>query len=652
MNPFLKNLLKKGVSLLCASALLTGTLPVRPAFSQESDSYALLNEIRIQGDSISIKTDKAVSYNAFKLASPPRIVVELSNTENAWKMKSVNLKNNKLFSKVRSGQFQNEPTKIARVVIDLKTDVQYQAKADGNQIVLTASPASASNGAEETESEESAVPTVEAAAPTPAEKMQAAPAVTEEPVEEIPSAPQKVAASYTPAPSQRQEIASKYISESTDASSLFGRQPVTLDFYDIDVKELFKILGEKAGVNVVFGNNVAGTVSIQLRDVAFKDAVDTVLALKNLRTVIMGSNIIQVMSAEEFDTYKTRAISSTKVFPINYAKASDVNTQLGSILNTLGAKGKTMVDDRTNSIIVTDTPDGIEICTKLIKDLDKPTPQVMIEAKIVEVALGKNLDLGITWGTAYTDRSGNQMFTIGGSKNSAAVIENTDPALTAGPGFNGPVNQGLMSRTPLNPSGTSDLEAAGSGFAAAQGLGLTFGFVKDVVRLNAQLSALQQKNKSRLLSNPKIATLNNQAATIKSQTSEPYITQDVSFSQGQSVTSQRVNTVTSGISLTVTPTINADGRITMKILPDVTSSQPTSIGIPKTTSQQANTTVIVRDGETFVIGGLISETESDARNYVPILGAIPLLGHLFKKTSTAKRRSELLVFVTPRIIPF
>ncbi len=630
---------KKTVSAACAASLMLATLPAVPVYS-ESSSVAMLNEIRVQGNSVIIRTDRSVSYNVFKLASPSRIVVELSNTVDAWKLKSVDLKSSRLFSRIRSGQFQNEPTKIARIVIDLKEEVEYQATANENEIVLAANPAGSKTDAGESASSSGAmaptpeemmtIPAQEAAVKTPAQS--AAPAT----VQAVPAA-------------RKSDNGIQRVYEGTDATSLFGRQPVTLDFYDIEVKELFKILGEKAGVNIVFGNGVGGTVSIQLRDVAFKDAVDTVLALKDLKTVIMGSNIIQVMTDVEFDAYKTRAISSTKVFPINYAKASDVNSQLTSILTTLGAKGKTLVDERTNSIIVTDTPDGIESSTKLIKDLDKPTPQVMIEAKIVEVALGKNLDLGITWGSAYTDQSGNQMVTVGASKLPAYTVANDPLTPIARPGSNG---LGLQTLSPLNPSGSGDLEATGAGFAAAQGLGLSFGFVKDVVRLNAQLSALQQKNKSRLLSNPKVATLNNQAATIRSQTSEPYITQDVSFSQGQSVTSQKVNTVTSGISLTVTPTINADGRITMKIVPDVTSSQPTSIGVPKTTSQQANTTVIVRDGETFVIGGLISESESDTKNYIPILGAIPLLGHLFKKTSNAKRRSELLVFVTPKIIPF
>ena len=170
--------------------------------------------------------------------------------------------------------------------------------------------------------------------------------------------------------------------------------------------------------------------------------------------------------------------------------------------------------------------------------------------------------------------------------------------------------------------------------------------------MNAALSALQQKNKSKLLSNPKIATLNNQAATIKSEVSEPYLTTQTQLTNAGTLSSTVVNTSKSGISLTVTPTINADGRITMKILPDITSSQPTSIGVPKTTSQTANTTVIVKDGETFVIGGLINEQDSDQRSYIPILGSIPLIGHLFKKTGFSKSRAELLVFVTPKIIPF
>lgn len=678
------------ISLSCLCAVLAGlsVLKLPSSYAQESVSapatqqpsateesgasqqpvssdFSVLKEIMIKDNVISVKTDKPASYNVFKIATPPRLVIELDNTENGWKKKSVILKKNSYFSKVRSGQFQNEPTKITRVVIELKAPVEYESSAKGEMITLTVKAGaeqtaskpetqtpSTESDSEKTESDETAP---FAASPTPPEIVnaenpppQSSSQKTEQKKEIPPSAPQKEEKPMTPKPVKKTEPVKEPMGTSMDPSSLFGRQLVTLDFYDIDIKDLFKLLGEKAGINIVYGNEVVGTISIQLRDVPFKDAVDTVLALKNLKMIALGRNILQVMSSREFDDYRTKAISLTKVFPINYAKASDVNTQLIAILSTLGGKGKTLVDDRTNSIIVTDTPDGIESTNRLIADLDKPTPQVMIEAKIVQVSLGRSIDLGITWGIAYTDQSGNQMVSIGASKE-VATTQNVDAGKV--PGSGGKLS-GLQSRSPLNPTGGSGLELGGAGFSPATGLGLAFGFVKDVVRLNAQLSALQQKNKSKLLSNPKVATLNNQAAVIKSETNEPYITTEVSFSQGQSVTAQKVNTAKSGISLSVTPTINADGRITMKILPDVTSSQPTTIGVPKTTSQQANTTVIVKDGETFVIGGLISEIESDEKSFIPVLGRIPILGNLFKKTSKSKSRAELLVFVTPRIIPF
>ena len=208
-----------------------------------------------------------------------------------------------------------------------------------------------------------------------------------------------------------------------------------------------------------------------------------------------------------------------------------------------------------------------------------------------------------------------------------------------------------MTQSPAGPGGAG-LENTGAGFSPGTGLGLSFGFVKDVVRLNAALSALQQKNKSKVLSNPKIATLNNQAATIQSTVSEPYITTQTQLTNAGTLSTQVVNQALSGITLSVTPTINADSRITIKIVPNITTSQPTSIGVPKTTSQTAQTTVIVRDGETFVIGGLISEQAGDQRSYIPVLGAIPILGNLFKKTRVSKTRAELLVFVTPKIIPY
>lgn len=655
--------------------------------ASETANFALLKEILISGNTVSVKTDRPTPYNVFTVGSPPRLVLELTNTENDWKKKEVVLKNNALLTRVRAGQFQNEPVKITRIVIELKTAVDYQATAENNKIVLTvtksgeksdeqtvnsksAEPQTAQPTGEQTA--DSSAPQVTdsmAAAPTPAEvvesdlQKQSQPSQPAAGQSKVPvsankkletteantpekSSDQTAAENPKPAAKKIRPVVETQTLKSLEPASLFGRQAVTLDFYDIDIKDLFKILGEKSGVNVVYGDDISGTISIQLRDVPFEDAINTILKLKNLRMIVLGRNITQVLTPSKFDEYKLNAISMTKICPVNYAKAADVNTQLNSILATLGGKGKTLVDDRTNSIIVTDTPEGIEATSRLIADLDKPTPQVMIEAKIVQVSLGKSIDLGITWGAAYTDQTGGQMITIGAAKPAKAA----DDATATTPGSGG---LGLQTRSALNPSGGAELESSGAGFTAAQGLGLSFGFVKDVVRLNAALSALQQKNKSKILSNPKIATVNNQPAVIKSEVSEPYITTETTLVQQAGVTtSQKVNTAKSGINLTVTPTINADGRITMKIVPDITSSQPTSIGIPKTTSQQANTTVVVKDGETFVIGGLITELESDSRAQVPILGSIPILGHLFKKTGISKTRAELLVFVTPKIIPY
>ena len=654
-------------AVLAASMIFT---PVAGAVNDPSAGFAILKDISVKGETVSIETDQAVPYNVFAVSSPDRLVVELTNTENDWKKKELEVKKGSLISKVRSGQFQNDPVKIARVVIELTGPAEYEASQEEGVIRLSVRSAAGTDG-NSARSEPEAV----AFAPTPREAMGAAEesepaaAVAAAPPERTAAVEEKAAAAKAkPAPPTSAKTPSKAARDrepaaappertaapepdgapqaakparSVNPSSLFGTQPVTLDFYDINIKDLFKILSEKSGVNVVYSPQISGTISIQLRDVSFTEAVDTILALSDLKLVEMGKNIVQLMTIPEFDKYKTSAISVTRIFPINYAKATDVSTQLGSILQTLGAKGKTQVDERTNSLIVTDTPEGIETVLKLIEDLDKPAPQVMIEAKIVQVQLGTSLDLGITWGIAYTDQTGNQMVTIG----AAGSQSSPDPAPGSG-------SVGLQNRTALNPSGGSGLELGGSGFSATQGLGLTFGFVKDVVRLNAALSALEQKNKSKVLSNPKIATLNNQSASIKSEVSEPYLTTETQLTNAGTLSTQVVNQAKSGITLTVTPTINADGRITLKILPDITSSQPTSIGVPQTTSQQANTTVIVRDGETFVIGGLISELETDRKQQVPILGSIPLLGRLFKKTANAKTRAELLVFVTPKIIPY
>ncbi len=350
--------------------------------------FSILKEVQLKDNMVSITLDKLAPFNVFKVGAPPRLVVELIQTENDWKTKVISPEKNPIFTRIRSGQFQNEPVKIARVVMELRAPVEFETKTEGETIwVITKKM--------EKEGVEPMLTTITNSQLPPNEETTlikhsttlplSTPLVSPTPSLILPKTSTQETSQTTPIqPLNNEPILKENLHDPSDPTTFFGRQLVTLDFFDIEIKDLFKILGDKAGVNVVFGSNVSGTVSIQLKDVPFKDAVSTILTLKNLKIISLGKNILQIMTAEEFDQYKTKAISVTKIFQVNYAKAGDVNTQLISILSTLSGKGKTLVDDRTNSIIVTDTPEGIELVNKLIGDLDKPTPQVMIEAKIVQ----------------------------------------------------------------------------------------------------------------------------------------------------------------------------------------------------------------------------------------------------------------------------
>ncbi len=432
-----------------------------------------------------------------------------------------------------------------------------------------------------------------------------------------------------------------------DLLSRLPKDRVSLDFDNTDIRDVLKLMAAKARINIIYGPDVTGTLSLHLTRVPFDDAFRTVLSMMGLTTDQVGSSVLRVITPAALTAQRTSGSAITKVIPLNYAKASDVKTTIDQVRTAEGRTGSSSVDAKTNSIIVTESLEGLAATQNLIAQLDQRPRQVLIEAKLIEVNENSGFNYGIQW-DAFSQESG----AIGGKQGTTLIGSS---AGLIGPALNNPLN-GNAIQTNVTAAGGVGAGGRGTGvnLAADKIFGaLTLGRITNNYLLNATITAAASEGKAKVLSDPKITTLNNQAANINVTTQIPYVTSNVAST---GVTTQQVSYVTTGIQLTVTPSINADGRILLQINPNVSQPSVTAAGssltgAPAVDSRNANTTVLVRDGETIVIGGLISDSLQDTIAKIPLLGDIPILGWLFKKKSKTRVRNELLIFVTTRILP-
>lgn len=627
--------MKRTILLFCG--LLAQNLFAQPSFQT-------LNEIKYDANSVTFKLSGPSKFNAFKITNPLRLVIDFTDVEHNLKTKEITVADNKIFSKIRSGQFQNEPIKIARAVIELKSDVAYEVKSKNSDVTVTfitqttAPAAVPSKNESVTTSEKPSSQVDTSTAPKPVEVV--AVPIEEEPQKKVEKKeePEKV---VKPAPSKEQPKpgASTAVKkkEPKPKRVILPKTPVSFDFHEADIRDVLRVLSAQSGINIIYGPDVTGTLTITLRNVPFDEAFNTILTLKNLVSQEVGSNILRVLTPATLSTERAQAVTFTKTFPLNYAKAEDVKTQLDAIRGAEGRRGIITVDARTNTLIITDTPEGLDSAAKLIAEIDRKPWQVLIEAKLVEVSLSDKIDLGIDWAFAQTLRKDSTITTIGRTR--------VEPLDTQGVGVGG-----TNIRTPVGPVGGGTGVTFPASPVGGQLAGISFGIITDSARFAAMLSALATKGKTKLLSNPRVTTLNNQEAKILVGQRVPYVQQTTQLGTGAGGVTSEIQFLEVGIKLTVTPTINADRQITLKVYPQVSLLVRMDPAGPVVGTREAETTVMVKDNETLVIGGLIREEDIKNVTQVPLLGDIPILGAFFKRNLKTKERTELLVFITPKII--
>lgn len=554
---------------------------------------------------------------------------------------------------IKPGVDRRNPDNV-RIEVKLRNMAPYFTGAEGNNIYLdiekpefpppevVLKPVKGSIP-EELMPEEKKAPTGPEGAAPPALKV---PEVGAEEVPPMELKPEEVAKKITPVQKPIEEAVEAPPEEAVIAGAgqkIYTGKRISLDFQDADIIHVFRLIAEVSGLNIVIGENVKGRVTVRLVNVPWDQALDVILESNGLDKERIG-NVIRIAPAEEIRAARLARLEEerkrkeairkaaeeeekaeppiTRLMPVNFAKAADMVSQIKGLLSD---RGTVSVDNRTNTLIIKDVRANVERAIKLIKSLDTPTPQVLIEARIVEVNSNFRDELGIQWGTRYVADTlhGNSI-----AGNTLSIYGRDIAGNQAPSGSNWIVNM---------PAATGP----GSGGA----LGLTLGTINNVLSLDIQLSALEEKSLVRILSKPRVTTLDNEQAKISQGTKIPYLKQTE-----DGISTEFIEAV---LELEVTPSITPDGNISMSIRvtknePDWSRTGPQ--GDPAIETRNAETKVLVRDGETTVIGGIVTSTEAGGLRGVPRFSKMPFLGWLFKHKNSREERKEMIIFITPRIV--
>ncbi|MCU7213149.1 type IV pilus secretin PilQ [Pseudomonas sp. VE 196-7] len=414
-----------------------------------------------------------------------------------------------------------------------------------------------------------------------------------------------------------------------DRNSYSGEK-LSLNFQDIDVRSVLQLIADFTNLNLVASDTVQGGITLRLQNVPWDQALDLVLKTKGLDKRKIG-NVLLVAPADEIAARERQELESQKqiaelaplrreLLQVNYAKAADIAKLFQSVTSAeakIDERGSITVDERTNNIIAYQTQDRLDELRRIVAQLDIPVRQVMIEARIVEANVDYDKSLGVRWGGSIQNK---------GNWNTSGVSNGTSTTI------------GTPGSTSTN-SPFVDMGTVGN----TSGIGIAF--ITDNVLLDLELTAMEKTGNGEIVSQPKVVTSDKETAKILKGTEIPY--QEASSSGATSVSFKEAS-----LSLEVTPQITPDNRIIMEV--KVTKDEPDYLNkvqdVPPIKKNEVNAKVLVNDGETIVIGGVFSNTQSKVVDKVPFLGDVPYLGRLFRRDVVSEKKSELLVFLTPRIM--
>lgn len=544
---------------------------------------------------VTITADGDISYERFLLTDPMRIVLDIGNAVHALPAMDFSVARGGVLS-VRTSQYKAPPDGIVRIIVDVNGElINYNATLDGNQLVL------------EMQTDPSGVPFAEwSASSASVQSMTSGGSV----------APLSASGSSLSGQSLVSSSRGIRVSESgrqvedgfpVEWAGSGGRQ-ITIDVVDASIQTVMRAISDVSGINIILPEDYTATVTARLQNVGWRDALTAILNSQGLVASMQG-NVLRVMPRDDFydeinQMATTRADREnlqelqTEIFVIRYATANSMSNALETALSE---RGQISVDDRTNSLIITDIPYKLEEVGRMLPILDSPTAQVMIEAKLVEIDASYAHELGIDWSLGNLNRA--NTLTRGGISSSGLAVG--------------------------DQTGT-----------------ISFSTVTGMLDINAALTMLESQDHAHILSEPRIAIIDNMTGTVISGKEIPLTLLDQSGNT-------YIQLYQVGVELTVTPHINADNNVTLELQPVVSdlSGEATSAQQPIILTQSANTTLMIDDGSTAVIGGIMRSKQTTVRSSIPILGAIPLLGDLlFSYNSEREESTELVIFVTPHII--
>ncbi|MBI2149094.1 MAG: type IV pilus secretin PilQ [Acidobacteria bacterium] len=652
-------------------AVLVSTLAVNGASSRET---AAVKDVAFNaiGDSleVTITATEDSKFTYFELKAPHRLVVDFHGIQNGigFKEKQVD---NAVVARVRTSFFSDKRRKATRIVFDLADNAPYRVLEDGGGIVrvvfgatvrapqnqmagpaLVPEPSPASYSLPGLSLPAVRLSTVllapEATLPMPQAPAETAAAPAPPPVTTPAVAPLVAAtesalraqpAQPPQAPPQQQQTQITIVPPtppqipSTTPTPIpqFTGELISIDVINAPIQEFLRLIKEISGLNFVLDPAVGGTVTLNLSAVPWDQALDVVLKNNQLGGQLQG-NILRIannatLQAEQQAQNALRAAQEQAVqlvqhtYTLSYTKAPDVQATLRNP-GILSPRGTIIPDARTNSLIVTDIPSQFETIESMVKFLDTPMQQVEIEARLLQANKSFSREIGNQLGFLYGDRGGN--------------------VITGIPGASSPFSRSPAPRATGGGAGTPLVANFPGG--GTSGLSFLLQSGGDLI-LDEIIGAAEARGSAKLISRPRVTVQNNQQATIQQGTQIPLQT-----NVNNTITVQFQPFT---LNLSVTPQITNAGTILLNV--NINNSQPDFAravgGIPSVSTQQATTQVLIPDGGTAVIGGILIDTDSLNVRQVPGLGSLPVIGNLFKSTNTVKSTAELIFFITPRIKP-
>jgi len=548
-------------------------------FGRDVSGYQIL-EVRAYDEGqktfVSILAGEQPQYRVFTIDNPALLIVDLLNAEE----KMTKIKNeSKAVLSMQVSQRMNEPTKIARVAIELRRVFPYQILTDSKQVILQIETGVRAIEKIEEPKEEILTETPLSSALPPLGKIEDAIIPKELVIE------------------KEQEVAT-----------------ISLKFKDVNLRDALSAIAKKIKRDIVIGNSIEGHITMELNDLSWKKALDIILKMYNYEWVEEG-NVIRVDTRENL----IKTALCTEIVSVSYDKAENMALLVTPLLDP-DAGGKVNVDKRTNSLIFNTTLSNLKEIKEVIKKLDAPTPQVMIEVQMIGIKEDPQRAFGFQWGLANQTGYSFGGYDTGGELKAAEV----------GMGIGGAKNQ------------------------------LTIGHIMDTKRLFFAISDLVTKEKANIIASPRVTTADNQPAKISIGDNVPYMEEVPNTGGGAPAIQARFMDVTTN--LNITPRVNPDKSINLDIdVSDKTGDlkavtfRGTTFDAPNTSQTSVKTQVLINDGETVVIGGLIQRSDKITETSVPFLSDFPFIGQFFRQTRSGRATSrpmkqEVIIFITPHII--